>query len=320
MSFEVKESVKAEIACVIVTYNPDRNIFYSVISQLLKSHVSIYIVDNWYSNESTGYVRELAKQHSDRIRLICLETNYGIAKALNIGVDQAIKDSHKYALLLDQDSIPQDGLLEEMLGTANLLSKTEPQTAAVGPRLYDPRSNSYAKFALLKWGVWKKIGCETNLGNLIKCEFLNSSGSLIFLRHWETIGSFYENFFIDHVETEWYMRVRYLGFKCYGLCSKSHLIHYMGDKVCRYWFFGWRNMPHRSPERHYTIVRNAIWLWKFEHVPFSWILNASLKIIFTFLYFCIFDGNGKMQAKYILTGIRDGLKKNSRFFDNTHDL
>jgi len=306
MSFEVKESVKAEIACVIVTYNPDRNIFYSVISQLLKSHVSIYIVDNWYSNESTGYVRELAKQHSDRIRLICLETNCGIAKALNIGVDQAIKDSHKYALLLDQDSLPQDGLLEEMLSAALALSESDSRTVAIGPRLYDPRSNLFFKFALLKWGIWKKVGCDANSENLIKCEFLNSSGSLVFLRHWEAVGPFREDFFIDHVETDWYMRARYLGLKCYGLCSKSYLIHHMGDDVCRYWFFGWRHMPHRSPERHYTIVRNAIRLYKSKYTPILWGVNAALKIMFTFFYFSTFDRDRKEQRYNIINGIRDG--------------
>ncbi|WFP51677.1 glycosyltransferase family 2 protein [Methylomonas sp. EFPC3] len=313
MSFEVNERAEVEMACVIVTYNPDRNILCSVLSQLLKSPVAIYIVDNWYSNESTGYIKELYAQYSDRIRLICLEKNYGIAKALNVGVDQVIKDKHEYALLLDQDSIPQDGLLEEMLRAAKLLSKTDTQTVAIGPRLYDPRSNNCIKFASLKWGIWKRVGCAGNNGNLIKCEFLNSSGSLIFLKHWDTIGQFFEEFFIDHVETEWYMRVRYLGFKCYGLCSKNYLIHYMGDKICRYWFFGWRHMPHRSPDRHYTIVRNAIWLWKLEHAPFAWILNASVKIVFTLLYFSVFDESGKNQALYILKGIKDGVSQKPSF-------
>ncbi|ANE55250.1 MULTISPECIES: glycosyltransferase family 2 protein [Methylomonas] len=307
MSFEVKESIEAEIACVIVTYNPDRNIFYSMILQLLKSAVSIYIIDNWHSNDSTSYVRELSKRYSDKIKLICLEKNYGIAKALNIGVNQAMEDNHKYALLLDQDSIPQDGLLEEVLDAANMLSKIEPQTVAIGPRLYDPRSNSYVKFASLKWGVWKKVGCGSNGENLIKCEFLNSSGSLIFLRHWEAVGPFREDFFIDHVETDWYMRARYLGLKCYGLCSKRHLIHYMGDSVCRYWLFGWMYMPRRSPERHYTIVRNAIRLSKSKYTPILWGVNAALKIIFTFFYFSTFDRDRRNQRCSIINGIRDGL-------------
>jgi len=310
MELDADVDVKVEVACVIVTYNPDKNILHSMVLQLLKSSVCIYIVDNRFSIDSTNYVRNLLSEYSDRIRLIALERNYGIAKALNIGVNQAIKDNHKYALLLDQDSIPQDGLLEEMLSTAKMLSETDSQTVAIGPRLYDPRSDRYFKFALLKWGIWKKVGCGTNGENLIKCEFLNSSGSFIFLRYWKIVGPFREDFFIDHVETDWYMRVRYLGLKCYGLCSKSHLIHHMGDSVCRYWFFGWRYMPHRSPERHYTIVRNAIRLSKSKYTPVLWGVNAAVKIIFTFLYFSIFDKSRRRQAKYIFNGVKDGLCSN----------
>jgi len=307
MNRNVNPGVSMDLACIIVTYNPDKNILNASIEQLLKSRISIYIVDNWFSKDLREYLAWLADKHSDRISLICLEKNYGIAKALNIGIDNAIKNKHKYAILLDQDSIPQDGLLEEMLDTALTLSMVDTQAIAIGPRLFDPRSNQFYKFALLKWGMWKKVGCRVNGDKLIKCEFINSSGSLIFLKFWNVVGPFREDFFIDHVETEWYMRVRYLGFKCYGLCSESYLIHHMGDDVCRYWFLGWRYMPHRSPERHYTIVRNAIRISRSNHSPWYWAINAGFKVIFMLVYFSIFDADRKAQTEFILKGIFDGL-------------
>lgn len=304
---KVHEIASCEMACIIVTYNPEKHALCLLFSQLLKSFVSIYVVDNFFSDETSQIVRKICFHYQDRINLISLEKNYGIAKAINIGVEAARRDHHSYVMLFDQDSVPQDGLLEEMLTTAQELMGTDNQVAAIGPRLYDPRSGVFFKFALFKWGIWKKIGCHSGSGDLIPCEFINSSGSLIFLNQWKRIGPFREDFFIDHVETEWYMRARYLGLKCYGYCSRSYLEHYMGDDVCRYWFGGWRYMPHRSPERHYTIVRNGIWMWKFKHTPMAWVVNSLVKVCFTLLYFSLFDKERKKQFIYTLKGIRDGL-------------
>ncbi|MGY6276305.1 glycosyltransferase family 2 protein [Methylomonas sp. MgM2] len=295
------------IACVIITFNPLEKYIDQLLCRLLKSPVSIYIVDNWHSNYSRKYIKNLTLKFKERVILIELEKNYGIAKALNIGIDYARKEHHQFVILFDQDSLPQEGLIGEMKAIAEQLVLSDKQVTAIGPRLYDPRSNVFFKFASLKWGIWKKKGCNVGDGRLITCEFINSSGSMIFLDHWESIGPFREDFFIDHVETDWYMRARHLGYKCYGVCTKSYLLHHMGDSVCRYWLMGWRFMPHRSPERHYTIVRNAIWLSKMSYTPYSWAVNVTAKVIFTFLYFSLFDKNGKDQAKNILKGIRDGI-------------
>jgi rhamnosyltransferase len=295
------------VACIIVTYMPDMSLLSRLVSQLLKSAASIYVVDNWFSDESRQSTKDLCALHSDRITFIPLKTNYGIAKAINIGIERARNDEYHFAMLFDQDSIPQDGLLEELQVVVKRLSGTPGKIAAIAPRLYDPRSNFFFKFALLKWGIWKKVGCHCGNGDLIPCEFINSSGSLIFLHHWDQIGPFREDFFIDHVETEWYMRVRYLGFKCYGYCSKNYLEHHMGDDVCRYWFLGWRFMPRRSPFRHYTIVRNGIWMWRMKHTPLSWIPNSLLKLAFTLFYFSLFDRERKDQLKHIVKGILHGL-------------
>ncbi|MGZ3612112.1 MAG: glycosyltransferase family 2 protein [Ktedonobacteraceae bacterium] len=294
-------------ACIIVTYNPDSAAFSSLVTRLLGSPVAIYVVDNWFSDEVTQTLREICQTHQEKITFIPLDENYGIAKAINCGIESARADQHKYAMLFDQDSLPQQGLMEELQTVTAKLAASNERVAAIGPRLYDPRSATYFRFGLLKWGMWQRVGCNCGNGDLIRCEFINSSGSLLFLRHWEQIGSFCEEFFIDHVETEWYMRVRKLGLECYGFCSCGHIEHHMGDDVCRYWFGKWRFMPRRPPQRHYTIVRNGIWMWRLNHTPIAWITNSVMKIMFTLVYFSLFDREGKKQFYAILKGIRDGL-------------
>lgn len=293
------------IACVIVTYNPDFFLLQKLINQLLKATRSVYIVDNYYSAPVSRRIRNLISEN--HLSLIPCIQNLGIAKAFNLGIEAAKKDSHPWVMLFDQDSVPQDGLIEEMEMAAKRIQSEGEQVAAIGPRLYDPRSKQFLKFAFLKWGIWKKVGCEHGNQSFIPCEFINASGSLIFLDLWQKIGPFRDELFIDHVETEWYMRIRGMAFKCYGYCSRSYLEHHMGDDVCRYWLGKWRWMPHRSPQRHYTIVRNALWLWRYDYTPMSWKINSLVKVIFTLLYFSIFDGARKDQFRYIMRGIRDGV-------------
>jgi rhamnosyltransferase len=294
-------------ACIIVTYNPGYADISGLLERLLASPVAIYVIDNWFSEESTEAIRKLCQLHPQRITFIPLNKNYGIAFAINRGIEAARTDQHEYAMLFDQDSLPQEGLMEEMHIVATRLSAGNKKVAAIGPRLYDPRSSTYFRFGLLRWGMWQRVGCTCGNGDLIRCEFLNSSGSLLFLRHWDQIGPFREDFFIDHVETEWYMRVRHLGLECYGFCSPKHIDHHMGDSVCRYWLGKWRFMPRRSPLRHYTIVRNGIWMWRLNHVPLSWVTNSGMKIIFTLVFFSLFDKEGKKQFDFIFKGICDGL-------------
>lgn len=299
--------ISSTIACVIVTYGPEMQEFTKLLSQLLKSNISIMVVDNWLSNQCTQTLKEICSKHGERIQFIPLKKNYGIAKALNIGISAAQDAGHSWVLLLDQDSLPQDGLLEELEVVVSNLENTLEKIVAIGPRLYDPRSKKFHSWAYIKWGLWRKTEAPTGTRKWIPCEFINSSGSLINLRYFKKIGPFREGFFIDHVETEWYMRARQLGLKCYGYDSHSYILHHMGDDVCRYWFFGWNYIPRRSPERHYTIVRNAIWMWRFKYVPISWAINNCLKIAFTLLYFSLFDKEKSRQFCWILKGIKDGL-------------
>lgn len=299
--------VSPTIACVIVTYGPRIQEFTKLISQLLKSDVSIIVVDNWLSDQCTQSLREICSGHKKRIQFIPLDKNYGIARALNIGVTTAQNALHSWVLLLDQDSLPQDGLLEELETIASRIENAGECVVAIGPRLFDPRSKIFHSWASLRWGLWRKTKAPTGTENLISCEFMNSSGSLINLQYFGEIGPFRERFFIDHVETEWYMRVRHLGLKCYGYDSRSYIVHHMGDKVCRYWLLGWHYTPRRSPQRHYTIVRNAIWMWHLEYVPMAWRINSLVKILFMLSYFSIFDKERGKQFSWISRGIHDGL-------------
>lgn len=288
---------------LIVTYNPPEEIFKQQLAAL--KDLQVIIVDNGSNADLIAFLNTWIEQLPDKRKLIELGQNLGIAAAQNRGMALAKSLGYQFVLLLDHDSIPSDGLLTQMLETAKAQLKHDKQFAALGARLVDPRSKKEVGFSSMKKGVWRTCRCM-NDDELVLCEFLNSSGSFIYLPAWEEIGLFDEGFFIDHVETDWYMRARALGFHVYGSC-RGVLHHYLGDAIVKFWFFGWRTMPHRSGPRHYTIVRNSLWMYRRRYVPFSWKANNFCKLLFTLVFFSLFDNERGKQFTCILRGFYDGL-------------
>lgn len=296
-----------DLVCLIVTFNPQHEIFTSEIKSIVEENFMVFIVDNGSNCKTLELISAITQEYSNNIRLIKLGCNTGIAAAQNKGIQQAINLGADFVLLLDHDSIPSPGLIAKLLVTAQEKIAHSEKLAAIGARTVDPRTALEHGFAEMHYGLWRKKRCLQLDGKLIPCQFLNASGSLIYLPAWQDIGKFNEAFFIDHVETEWYMRAQAKGYKVFGLCF-GQLEHYMGDDVVRYWFFGWRHMPHRSPERHYTIIRNSLWMYHFPYVPFAWKLNNITKLLFSLAYFSLFDVERDKQFKFILRGFVDGLR------------
>lgn len=291
-------------ACVIVTLNPDVAQFRRVLDASLSQSAAVIVVDNGSSHKFSAYLTDRAIAASG-MRVLLLGSNRGIAAALNLGIAEAKILKAEFVLLLDHDSIPDAGLLDGLLLAAKLHSGDK--IAAIGAKIFDPRSEQELGFYRMHNGCWSKVKCGAQTEGLLACEYMNSSGSFIPITAFDDIGPFNEQFFIDHVDTEWFMRAQSLGYVCYGFCGGS-LEHYMGDAVIRYWLLGWRHMPHRSPQRHYYIVRNSFWLYRYAYVPLAWKLNNLIKILFTLLYFSLFDVQRGDQFKLILKGLVDGIK------------
>ncbi|OGS71895.1 MAG: hypothetical protein A2063_05660 [Gallionellales bacterium GWA2_60_142] len=249
--------------------------------------------------------------NSTNLHVLPLGRNFGIAAALNLGIAEAKSRDAEFVLLLDHDSIAEAGLLDGLLLAMKETQHSGEKIAAIGAKIFDPRSGEELGFYRMHNGHWDKIKCEVSTHGLLPCDYLNSSGSFIPISAFEDIGPFNEQFFVDHVDTEWFMRAQSLGYACYGFCGGA-LEHYMGDAVIRYWLFGWRHMPRRSPQRHYYIVRNSLWLYRYAYVPLAWKFNNFIKLLFTLLYFSLFDMQRADQFKRILKGLIDGIKGEHR--------
>lgn len=291
---------------MIVTYFPDHDLFEQQIQVLVQSGVHIVVVDNGSDAEHVNHLVSVASRYPN-VEIVELNRNQGIATAQNVGMARAIAHRVRYVLFLDHDSIPSENLVRDLCETAYGLQRRGIKLAAVGARLVDPRTGKENGFYRLSLWRWHRVRCGQSAQGAIVCEMLNSSGSLHPIEALREVGPFDESLFIDHVETDWFLRARRLGYQSYG-CCRGNLSHYMGDSVVRYWFFGWRWMPRRSPQRHYYIVRNSLLFYRRNHVPLVWKLFNAVKLIFTFAYFSILDPERGEQRRMMLRGIADGIR------------
>lgn len=302
-----------QIASITVTFNPDTNTIKDQLEGTSACALRV-IIDNGSEDKLVLELRRLTTAYENVI-FISLEENRGIAAAQNHGAARALEQNQDitHLLFLDHDTVPQPDSIASLGRLAVSLTKSQVQLAAVGPTLIHPRDKIEYGFQSSKLYYPYRTRC---VKQHIEVDFLNSSGSLIPIETWRTVGQFDEHLFIDHVETEWCLRAKQLGFRLFG-SGKSIMRHSMGEKNCEYWLFGRRSTPYRTPVRHYYIFRNSLLLQKRSYTPRSWKLLNFVKLLLTFCFFGIgLTTEHKNHRKMITRGLIDGIKGKSGPFNS----
>ena len=135
---------------------------------------------------------------------------------------------------------------------------------------------------------------------------LISSGCLIPLPAIDAIGEMDEDFFIDHIDTDWFLRAKSLGWQSYGVCD-ALMEHALGEQTFRIWWGRWRYLPLHQPFRYYYIYRNSLLLYRRKYPDRFWKQADIIRLVMMFLIFS-FCGNQKLDnLRMTLRGIKDGI-------------
>lgn len=271
MNSNKKKYSKKDVAAIIVTYNGGdvRESVYSVLKQVAFA----IIVDNGSLKESIDYLKEF---ETDNAKVIFLEKNYGQAIALNVGIKEAKKLGYALVLTMDQDSILEDGCVNE------LISYVDEEYVSVGPNYREIQKKD--KF-------WK-------------VRYLITSGNLILLDKLMEVGGFNEKMFIDSVDFDISLKIRKAGYKL-AVVNNAKMKHSIGEKIVG------KNgnvYQEHSEIRHYYIARNHRYIihtfWSVDPV-------FCLKLSFSFLYYLCqvrHEHNAKEKYRQIRKGYRDSKK------------
>jgi rhamnosyltransferase len=228
-----------DVCAIAVTYHPDST-FPQRIDRILRQVRRLVIVDNGSTETEIEMLRGQASNP-----LITLELNghnLGIARALNIGIQRAVALGFKWALLFDQDTVIDDGMVQTLLAVHAAFPQRE-QLAVVGSGFIDVNAGA------------QESNTESAAGSWDEAESVITSGSLIPLAVHAVVGPFREEFFIDYVDTEYCFRARALGYRVIRT-RKAVMSHSIGA-ITRHNVLGIKKWTfNHSADRRYYIARN----------------------------------------------------------------
>ncbi|SOD95084.1 glycosyltransferase [Spirosoma fluviale] len=222
------------IAGVVVLYNSKRSVIDNILSYVNQVDL-LYIIDN-SDIVDIGLVEEISSIHS--IKYISIGSNKGIAYALNVAANHAIKDGFTHLLTMDDDSKAPKDLVKLMRDF--LLQYFAPEKIGIISVAHSKPLSNYS---------YKKV-----------C-FTMTSGNLLSLDAYKDVGPFDDILFIDHVDHEYNLRLNLGDYEIIEL-SYVKLNHKLGvNKVSTLFGNKFYFISH-SPIRLYYLVRNGIYIAK----------------------------------------------------------
>ena len=257
--------MKGKIYSVTVTYNPsieDRKLERQ-IRFLLENEIVPIIVDN--GSDNVEDLRELLLIFADKVKMIGLDRNYGIGKALNIGIKDSLKnDDCKWILTLDQDTFFKEDSFQRMQYA--LEKYDNDQLGIIGFNYEKTRFNK------------KYLANRTCIPRFTN--FTITSGSLAKRTVYELV-KYDEDLFMYFLDDDLCQKVRKIGYKIMIL-SDAFIIHSEGERVYRHneEFFV------LNPNRFFYVGRNSIIMSLRYHTirPILYLIFLFLENIFAGFY------------------------------------
>ncbi len=286
------------IYSVIVCYEPTEDIFV-LISSLIKQNVYPIIIDNSENN----YL------DFDTINCVYkrLGENVGIAQAQNIGIDLALAQGADAIVFFDQDSTISDDLI------CCLYEPIKLREAVISVPIYrNPSGNFFYQIVKCNRLGWRrKIIPHTEMSNF-HTNIAISSGSMIKSELFNIVGKMDTDLFIDHVDTEWFLRASNKGYNALVI-TNAVMNHTIGDNLLNLRFM---KIPIHSPARRYYRVRNSFKLLTYAHVPKLLALRESVFSIIHQILIVIYCPNKSDYMKFFFKAIKDFLKGNMGKIDS----
>jgi rhamnosyltransferase len=237
----------------------------------------------------------------DNATLLKLDKNLGLGAAYNLAADRARERGATHLLLLDQDSVPAQGLVAALMDAF----KQPGPVAAAGALWRDRRTGDDGFFVQLpRWGARQY---RPAAGEVVAVDFLISSGSLIALSALAAVGPFDDELFIEHVDTDWALCARAKGYRLYGVAD-ARLDHAFGEETQSVAAF----VLHRRffvypPIRNYYLLRNSLILWRRPYAPWRWVLYDARRLVLLMLYYALFVPPRRERVHFMFRALRDGL-------------
>jgi rhamnosyltransferase len=261
------------VVAVIVTFNPNLELFKEVIASLLPQLSKIYIIDNGSNN-----LTEIIKFENQKVNVISLKKNMGIAYALNIGVKYCLEENTDWILTLDQDTILFENALKQVFNAYSKSDYTKEDIGIIAINPINPKN-------------------DLNKEEFVETNFVITSGNLVNSKVFQKI-KYRNDFFIDQVDYEFDLNVLKSGYKILKY-TKPLMKHQIGikDKTGKSFEPIWRV---------YYITRNSTFLVTRYNFPFKFYFSQLLHLYFRTFYVLGIKSAPKLLFVFI-KGLLNGL-------------
>ena len=292
------------IWAVVVTYHPDLAVLEEMLESLCDQVAATIVVDNSEDRNVAAWLDHRGR--NDRLELLAQGRNAGLGAAQNRGIARARESGASHVLLLDQDSVPSGGMVRRLFSALSALESRGERIAAVGPRYVDSRSRRPSYFVAAGGFGRRRLRCsQASSGDVVKTEFLISSGALIPMPTLDAVGAMDESLFVDHVDSEWFLRAAARGYRAFGVCD-AEMTHHLGTGRRRVWFGVWHELACYEPSRYYYIFRNSVLLFRRRYVPLRWMAAEVFRLGALFFLHALAREERWRRMSMMLRGLRDG--------------
>jgi rhamnosyltransferase len=292
-----------EVCGVVSAFNPGPENVANV-SWLLRFVEHVVVVDDGSPGDVSEALADMEKAGAVIVRL---GTNSGIARALNVGVKEAISRwDPEWIVTMDQDSRFTGDYVTSALATAR--SSRQPETVAM------VCAESHNHIPLPTWGSQDEPQIFDPM----------TSGTLVRTETFRSVGFFDEDFFIDCVDSEFNARLREHGLR--ALVGRGcNLEHSLGDSRPMK-LLGWHArigakklyVYDHAPFRVYYITRNSLVLARRYAVKQpKWVLRRIYMEIQSHVVRFGFGPNRRKHFIAAIAGVRDaGRQKMGKIDDS----
>ena len=295
------------VFAVVVTYLPHVEPLSKLLALLVPQVSRVMVVDNSPQDDLSAE-RVCRDPGFSNVEIIRLGRNFGIAKALNVGIAAARSAGASHVLLSDQDSEPAPDMVNGLLRAEADLRRTVTRIGAIGASFTNINTGKLFPFHVIVKGrpFYGRRSASVKEPH-VDAVSLITSGTLVPMATFDEVGLMREDFFIDCVDTEWCYRARAHGFLLYGTAWAT-MVHRMGDATLRFWFFGWIKGNVHSPLRIYYQIRNLVRLQFDRFRGIRW----RIRIVWSFaaIFYChvLYGSARRASLKMALRGLCDGLR------------
>ena len=295
----IKKNTDTVVVAIVVTFEPNVSGLLSLLDSISEQVQTVVIVDNSIACDLCPLLPQ-----SDQVTYKKLPDNYGIAYAQNFGIEVAIQYQPTHILLLDQDSEPASDMVKQLHCSLEQVTNA----IAAGPSYIDKRSGRQSFFVMDRFGIpFRLKAAESANQPFVHAAFLIASGTLIDAAMLIKVNGMRSHYFIDHVDTEWSLRVRQHGYEVIGVPT-AIMRHSLGDEVKSIWFFGKRQVSYHSPLRDYYMFRNTLLMLKDLRLSIFWQLHLIWRLMQFATYFLLFAPQRRKRVRLMWLGLWHGLQ------------